>query len=1040
MTDRITQEQEGAIVKIRARYQGQSDWGTGFVVASDRILTAYHVVGDRRADGTVFYTGTVVFGDGTEVPFGVVEGAHDKQADWALLQVDVPEGITPLPLSEVWPSDQDFRSYGFPKDNPQGLAVRGTIEYDRAPLGDVRVIQVFCQEFAASGGGVANGASGSPVLVDGRVVGLLRFTLTDGDGRSKGTLYACPATELAGRDDVSVLPARKPVLGDLTQEELDRVVGAVGQVRVGDVAATGYLLAPEWVAAWSEELVGRPEGTPVQVQLRDGVHEGTLVCADAGHACALVRLGTPVSGVEPLALARCDQGDAGWVAHGFPAARFPFPLQATGVVRSPAQTPMGGGPAAMILHSEEFSSAAESELAGLEGAPVLVQRAVVGHFRKAMGFQQALATRSEDVLALLESVRDTPAAGPPLPMAAAPVPADGPVTPPTIEADAYHVAVCYRDHTPDAEWAHALGQRLEGAGFRVLFDGYEVADDVAARTGPASGGDPPTPLERARSAVVVAGTAWQGFEAGRAVDAYLLSRQDANPSFRAIPALLEGAPPPTGWRDRPGIRFDGAPQGRALEELEHYILGAAPPREGTAAAAVLRARTGPADELIEAVQAAERTPAASPDPADSSEGDVRAAESGGALRVLELWKQWQEAGTPDPAAALAVGHSLIRLAHPERALQVLEHAGTGTRARQLQALAMSSDPERLDDAIEILEQLRREGQKDSETLGLLAARLKQRAKMTDNRTDLRASHALYLEAFERTREHYPGINAASTALGIGALEDGRRIAAEVQAVIEATPEAERDRWATASLGEARLIQGDLDAARRDYGAFIMKEHSDLRAQVVMRRQIRWNLEWLGQPIDALDDLFDIPGVAAFVGHMTDAPDRPTPRFPERCVASVRKGIAASLREHQIRIGYCSGARGADLLFVRELDRRGGEVNVILPFPREAFVAASVGPDPEWIEEFNELLDRERVEVETLLDEDPGTEEGRIAAFVRCNREIRERALARAVQLDQEPVLVHVWNGEPGDGSGGTADLVRAWRRLDLPEAAVPIDL
>lgn len=1039
MTDRITPEQERAIVKIRAQYQGQSDWGTGFVVAPDRILTAYHVVGDRRADGTVFYTGTVAFGSGVELPFSVVEGAWDKQADWALLEVEVPDDVPPLPLSEIWPSDQNFRSYGFPKDNPNGLAVRGTIEYDRAPLGDVRVIQVFCQEFAASGGGVANGASGSPVLVDGRVVGLLRFTLTDGDGRSKGTLYACPATELAGRDDVAVLPARRPVLGDLTQEELDRVAGAVGQVRLGDVAASGYLLAPEWVAAWSEGFAGCAEGTPAEVHLGSGVHAGTLVCADPGRACALIRLNAPVRGVEPLALARCDQADAGWVAHGFPTARFPFPLQATGVVRSAAQAPMGGGPAAMILHSEEFSSAAGSELAGLEGAPVLVQRAVVGHFRRAMGFQQALAARSEDVLALLESVRDAPAEGPALPEAAPAEPADGPLVPPPVEADAYHVALCYRDHTPDAEWARALGGRLEGAGFRVLYDGYEVADDVEARTRPAPDGDERTPLQRARSAVVVTGTAWSGFEPGRAVDAYLLARQDADGPFRAIPALVDGAPAPAGWRDRPGIRFDGAPQGRALEELEHYLLGAAPPREGTTAAAVLRARTGPADELIEAVRSAERAPAVDPDPPDASEGDVRAAESGGALRVLELWKQWQQAGTPDPAAALAVGHSLIRLAHPTRALEVLEHAGTGPRARQLRALAMSSDPERLDDAIEILEQLRREGHKDSETLGMLAARLKQRARMTDNRTDLRASHALYLEAFERTREHYPGINAASTALGIGAVDDGRRIAAEVQAVIEATPEAERDRWAAASLGEAHLIQGDLDAARRHYGAFITREHSDLRAQVVMRRQIRWNLEWLDQPTDALDDLFDVPGVAAFVGHMTDAPDRATERFPERCVAGVRKGIAASLREHQIRIGYCSGARGADLLFVRELDRRGGEVNVILPFPREAFVAASVGPDPEWIEEFNELMDKERVEVETLLDEDPGTEEGRVEAYIRCNREIRERALARAVQLDQDPVLVHVWNGEPGDGSGGTADLVRAWRRLDLPEAAVPIE-
>jgi hypothetical protein len=49
------------------------------------------------------------------------------------------------------------------------------------------------------------------------------------------------------------------------------------------------------------------------------------------------------------------------------------------------------------------------------------------------------------------------------------------------------------------------------------------------------------------------------------------------------------------------------------------------------------------------------------------------------------------------------------------------------------------------------------------------------------------------------------------------------------------------------------------------------------------------------------------------------------------------------------------------------------------------------------------------------------------AFEDANRQVFERAVAYARSLDEKPVVLAVWDGQPGDGPGGTADAVQLWR-------------
>lgn len=77
----------------------------------------------------------------------------------------------------------------------------------------------------------------------------------------------------------------------------------------------------------------------------------------------------------------------------------------------------------------------------------------------------------------------------------------------------------------------------------------------------------------------------------------------------------------------------------------------------------------------------------------------------------------------------------------------------------------------------------------------------------------------------------------------------------------------------------------------------------------------------------MPSIFDTPRVAAFSGHMVDAPGSPTPRFPQEKVEADRKGHCGSTSQAQLRYGFSSGARGSDLFFLEELGKMGGRASV-----------------------------------------------------------------------------------------------------------------
>jgi hypothetical protein len=204
--------------------------------------------------------------------------------------------------------------------------------------------------------------------------------------------------------------------------------------------------------------------------------------------------------------------------------------------------------------------------------------------------------------------------------------------------------------------------------------------------------------------------------------------------------------------------------------------------------------------------------------------------------------------------------------------------------------------------------------------------------------------------------------------------------------------------ALAAGGRAYLLLGEVHEAQRWYGQAMSKCGADHETIAGMRKQARLDLETLGLDRHALDGILNVPRVAAFAGHMIDAPWRAVPRFPSGKVEPVRKEIAERLSVLNVRYGFSSAARGSDILFIEELKKIGGRLKVFLPFPRDYFQKTSVGHG--WNARFDRVLkDVDLVKLSRRIPD----ENRRREAYAACN------------------------NGDPGDGAGGTADAVREWQ-------------
>jgi tetratricopeptide (TPR) repeat protein len=256
----------------------------------------------------------------------------------------------------------------------------------------------------------------------------------------------------------------------------------------------------------------------------------------------------------------------------------------------------------------------------------------------------------------------------------------------------------------------------------------------------------------------------------------------------------------------------------------------------------------------------------------------------------------------------------------------------------------------------------------------------------------------------------------------------------------------KDYWARISLAETELLTGDASQVAASYRTAMGAEHDwfaldSSRQTLVLLRSLEFRPPVVDAALAVLDKelaRFKPPvqprRVFLFSGHMIDAKGRTPPRFPPeqepRAAAAIRQTLER-LDTGADDLGFCQGACGGDLLFAEAFLERGGRVELRLPFAEPAFIEKSVTfakdetqvPD-RWRERF--VAVRRNPATTTLVMPDQiGPTPPKANAYERANLWQLYCALAWG------PEKVHficLWNGEGGDGPGGTAHMYEEVKR------------
>lgn len=115
----------------------------------------------------------------------------------------------------------------------------------------------------------------------------------------------------------------------------------------------------------------------------------------------------------------------------------------------------------------------------------------------------------------------------------------------------------------------------------------------------------------------------------------------------------------------------------------------------------------------------------------------------------------------------------------------------------------------------------------------------------------------------------------------------------------------------------------------------------------------------------------------------------------------------------------SGACGGDLLFASSALERGMNLQLVLPYAVDRFVEKSVSfAGRSWVERFDAVLASDRCDLVVLEDQLGRVPESR-SVFERTNTWMLA-SWARTAAAGRNLILL--WDGKPGAGPGGTADM------------------
>jgi serine/threonine-protein kinase len=269
--------------------------GTGTLVAPGMVLTALHVVADRRTDPPQRLPGRIILTfPSVQVEAELHATLSSAKADWVILLCPTTPTLTPVTLGRLAQAGVDWETFGFPDANPRdGMVQTGRVEAWDGILDGETALQLFSEEAAAGNGAPVKGLSGAPVFVADYFVGHMRFALMQDGKTVAGTLYACPVVSVEAAHQgfltIADVPVRRSTVAQMITEMRQTERGTRRLVMAGLVVLA--LLVSGIIYATRSAAAPRPAINTVAVlPLRNAT-------ADSGRSASLA------GGVRSLVLA-----------------------------------------------------------------------------------------------------------------------------------------------------------------------------------------------------------------------------------------------------------------------------------------------------------------------------------------------------------------------------------------------------------------------------------------------------------------------------------------------------------------------------------------------------------------------------------------------------------------------------------------------------------------------------------------------------------------------------------------------------------------
>lgn len=306
----------------------------------------------------------------------------------------------------------------------------------------------------------------------------------------------------------------------------------------------------------------------------------------------------------------------------------------------------------------------------------------------------------------------------------------------------------------------------------------------------------------------------------------------------------------------------------------------------------------------------------------------------------------------------------------------------------------------------------------------------------------------YAQAFHFVPAHYySGINAITLMQLYQHLSGKRDYAAKVKIMVGGvrwSAGCEQDPyqqyWANATLGDLEVLVGTPDTVQDAYQKAIACAEKDwfalnsTLAQLHLLNDLGLRPDCVAAGIATFDhalERLEPPAkqwkprqVLLFSGHMVDAPNRPTPRFPQDKVpiaeAEINK-VLDQLGAGSDDLAFTQGASGGDLIFAKACLDRGVKLQLLQPFPEADFIEHSVAPAAgDWRNQYYAVKSRLNAErPPRCLPKELG--ESTRDPYERCNLWLLYTALSYGPEKVR---FVCLWNGGGGDGPGGTAHMMK----------------